>query len=70
MAPAALFVTDWDGLPVRILVAIGTIRDTGTFKVRRDVPPGLAGLDVTFRSFALDASGSVLDSADEVVFFR
>jgi hypothetical protein len=42
---------------------------TGSRTLTVTVPSGLSGLTLTHRAFALNASGFVIDSADELVAF-
>ena len=68
--PTALFVVEINNVPTTRLLAAGSFDAQGGWVVSGTVPPGLTGVEVAFRSFALGFSGNVVDSSNEVVSFQ
>lgn len=69
-APTILVVTDVSGVPTFLIVGgIAFFDGTGKREFSVTVPPGLTGLTITHRAFALTPAGFVIDSAGEVVTF-
>lgn len=69
-AAAGLWLVDFAGTPIDRFAAFGTLDAFGTFAVVDQVPPGLAGLDATFRSYAVGFSGRLVRSQDERIEFE
>jgi hypothetical protein len=67
---AGLFVVDVDGFPTFTPVQLGIFDLTGVWTVSGPVPAVLFGAVLTFRSLAVGGSGSLIDTADEVVSFQ
>jgi FG-GAP repeat protein len=65
--PVALFMVDLNGTPTSALLGLGSFDSSLGFVVSGTVPAGLSGYDITLKSFAIGASGKVIDSAPEVV---
>jgi hypothetical protein len=69
-APTILVVTAVSGVPTFLIVGgIGFFDGSGSRVISVTVPPGLSGLTITHRAFALSPVGFVIDSADEIVTF-
>ena len=69
--PAGLVLTALNGAPRFDLVAVATFDASGSALLASGtVPPGLAGNSITLRAFAIDASGRIVDSIDEVLHLR
>lgn len=56
---AALFATAFDGTPIFLLTALGTLDGQGIWNVSGPVPPGLSGHSVTFESFTVGFTGKL-----------
>jgi hypothetical protein len=70
-APTVLTLEDVDGVATfQIVGGLATFGPQGGRRVTGNVPPGLAGHQLTFRSYARGASGKVIASAAEVVDFE
>jgi hypothetical protein len=69
--PTVIFVTAVNGVPrFQLFGPVGFFDLKGTRVLSFVMPPGYSGLVVTHRAFALDASGKLLQSADETVTFE
>jgi len=62
---AILFVTSVNASPFSLLLTRGSYAVFRAWHVPAVIPPGLAGLDVGFRSFGLNALGKVVTHAQE-----
>jgi len=67
--PVATFLVDVSGTPLFQLLAIGTSDAVESFVLQGTGPPGLAGITITLRSYAVNAGGRLMTSADETVQF-
>ena len=63
----ALFLLDVNGTPTSTLLGYGSFDSGLGFDVSGTVPLGLSNYEFTFKSFAIGASGKIVDSALEVV---
>ena len=63
----ALFMVDVNGTPTITLLGYGSFDSGLGFDVSGTVPPGFSSYEFTFKSFAIGASGKIVDSAPEVV---
>jgi hypothetical protein len=63
----ALFMVDVNGTPTSTLLGYGSFDSGLGFDVSGTVPPGFSSYVFTFKSFAIGASGKIIDSAPEVV---
>ena len=63
----ALFMVDVNGTPTITLLGYGSFDSGLGFDVSGTVPLGLSNYEFTFKSFAIGASGKIVDSALEVV---
>ena len=69
--PTVLVLEEVDGTATFQLVnGIDTFDPTGGSAVSVTVPPGLAGHDMKFRSYAHDASSRLIASAKQSIHFR
>lgn len=68
--PALLFVWDLAGIPVLQPIASGSVNLGGRWITATTVPPGLAGLDVDFRTLVFGPLGGVVAGNHELVSFR
>jgi hypothetical protein len=66
---AAAFAVAFDGAPLSILVALGSLDAFGAWSLSATVPPGFSGHTATFRSYAIGFTGKAVDSSDVVVTF-
>lgn len=62
-------IVDVNGSPLFQFLALGAADATEALILENNVPPGLAGLTVTFQSFAIGRMGRVIDSAPETIVF-
>ncbi|MEW5980663.1 MAG: hypothetical protein AB1898_33255, partial [Acidobacteriota bacterium] len=67
---ASLWVVAVNGSRTLFLVASGSFGDTGAFVVSGLVPPGLSGVSITFRGYALGRAGLQVRSNDVTVSFQ
>jgi len=63
----ALFMVDVNGTPTITLLGYGSFDSAFGFDVSGTVPTGFSSYEFTFKSFAIGASGKIVDSAPEVV---
>ena len=59
-----------NGSPFVSLIAVARLNADGRLTLSGKVPYGLRGLELTFQSFVVDASGKIRDSGREVVSFQ
>jgi hypothetical protein len=59
-----------NGTPVFSLVVLGRFASDGNLVLTGTVPPGLAGLRITFRGYAVGQFGSVVATNDVPVSFH
>ena len=60
-------LTDVGGTALfKVLGSIGSFDATGARELSGTLPPGLSGLQLTFRAWALNGAGRLIDSAEEV----
>lgn len=69
-APAALFVSEVDGLPFPRLVTTGTLDTSGRWTVSGTLPPSVAHLRFSFGALAVDPTGAPALGNREVVYFE
>ncbi len=68
--PVALFLVAVNGRPFVTLIDVGTLDQAGNWSIAKIVPPGLTGLELEFRSFALNQFSRIADSSNASVAFR
>lgn len=59
-----------NGAPTFVSLASGIFDLTGTFELRGTVPNGLAGKTLVLSSYAIAASGKLVDTFDEALELR
>jgi Tol biopolymer transport system component len=67
---ASLWAVKVKGSPIFTLIFASTFGSNGNFALSGTVPPGLAGLNITFTGFAIGQAGFVLRTNDTTVFFQ
>jgi len=67
---ASLWAVGVNGTPIFTLIALGAIQSDATFALSATVPPGLNGLDVTFRSYCVGQAGFLEHSNDATIDFQ
>ncbi|MEW6747965.1 MAG: hypothetical protein AB1486_35055 [Planctomycetota bacterium] len=67
---ASLWAVKVDSTPIFALIYVGSFLADGRFVVSGTVPSGLGTLDITFRSYCVGLSGSVVATNDVKVSFQ
>jgi len=70
LSPAFLAIVEVNGVPANAPATQGRFGRTGAWTLSGTVPPGLAGLALTFQTTGIAPTGKVDRSNPETVFFR
>jgi hypothetical protein len=68
-APVALFLIGANGSPLFVPMLFGNLDGQGIFSLFGTIAPGLSGLNITLRMYAMKPSGKIVAGNEVVIFF-